>query len=71
MFGKDEKEMKESRPLEKIQLKHLVIAFLILGVGCFLSLVVFLLEMIWGGKGTCSAAGKQLRKSELVLLTID
>ena len=50
MFEKDEKEMKESRPLEKIQLKHLVIAFLILGVGCFLSLVVFLLELFFWGE---------------------
>ena len=45
MFPADEKEMKESKPLEKIQLKHLIIAFLILGVGCFVALGVFLIEM--------------------------
>ena len=50
MFRKNEKEMKESKPLEKIQLKHLIIAFIILGVGCFLALVVFFLEIIWGKK---------------------
>ena len=42
----DEKENKESKPLEKIQMKHLIIAFLILGMGCFVALKVFLLEMI-------------------------
>ena len=46
MFGPDEKEKKESKPLEKIQLKHLIIAFLILGVGCFVALIVFMIEMI-------------------------
>ena len=46
MFYKDEKEKKESKPLEKIQLKHLIIAFIILGVGCSLALIVFLIEMI-------------------------
>ena len=45
MFGPDEKEMKESKPLEKVQLKHLIIAFLILGVGWFVALVAFLIEM--------------------------
>ena len=50
MFYKDEKDMKESKPLEKIQLKHLIIAFLILGVGCFVALMVFFLEMICGKK---------------------
>ena len=50
MLHRDEKDMKESRPLEKIQLKHLIIAFLILGVGCFLALVAFLLDIILGGK---------------------
>ena len=59
MFGKDEKEIKESRPLEKIQLKHLIIAFLILGVGWFVALVVFLLEMICGKKVHVIVAGKQ------------
>ena len=49
MFEPDEKEKKESEPLEKIQMKHLIIAFLILGGGCFAALVVFLLEMISGG----------------------
>ena len=46
MFYTDEKEKKESKPLEKIQLKHLILAFIILGVGCFLALIVFLIEMI-------------------------
>ena len=46
MFDTDEKEKKESKPLEKIQLKHLILAFIILGVGCFLALIVFLIEMI-------------------------
>ena len=46
MFYMDEKENKESKPLEKIQMKHLIIAFLILGMGCFVALIVFLLEMI-------------------------
>ena len=45
MFEADEKEKKESKPLEKIQLKHLIIAFIILGVGWFVALVVFLIEM--------------------------
>ena len=45
MFWADEKEKKESEPLEKIQRKHLIIAFLILGVGWFVALVVFLIEM--------------------------
>ena len=45
MFSTDEEEKKESKPLEKVQLKHLIIAFLILGVGWFVALVVFLLEM--------------------------
>ena len=40
MFGKAKKEMEESKPLEKIQLKHLIIAFVILGVGCSLALVI-------------------------------
>ena len=52
MFPADEKEMKESKPLEKIQLKHLIIAFLILGVGCFVALGVFLIEMT-GRKMKC------------------
>ena len=46
MFYTDEKENKEFKPLEKIQMKHLIIAFLILGMGCFVALIVFLLEMI-------------------------
>ena len=50
MFRKNEKEMKESKPLEKIQLKHLIISFLILGFGFFLALVAFLVEIIWGEK---------------------
>ena len=27
-------------------MKHLIIAFLILGIGCFVALIVFVLEMI-------------------------
>jgi uncharacterized membrane protein len=50
MFETDEKEKAESKPLEKIQLKHLIIAFLILGIGCFVALIVFVLEMIGKGK---------------------
>ena len=46
MFGHDFKEKKESKPHEKVQLKHLIIAFLILGVGCFVALIVFMIEMI-------------------------
>ena len=45
-FSKDEKEKEESEPLQKIQLTHLIIAYLILGVGCFLALIVFFIEMI-------------------------
>ena len=45
MYDIDEKEKAESKPLEKIQMKHLIIAFLILGIGCFVALIVFLLEM--------------------------
>ena len=40
-----EKEKKESKPLEKVQLKHLIIAYIILGVGWFVALVAFLIEM--------------------------
>ena len=40
-----EKEKKESKPLEKVQLKHLIIPFLILGIVCFLALFVFLCEL--------------------------
>ena len=50
MFYKAKKEMEESKPLEKIQLKHLIIAFVILGVGCSLALVIFVWEIIWGEK---------------------
>ena len=45
MFVEFEKEKKESKPLEKVQIKHLIIAFLILGVGWFVALAVFLIEM--------------------------
>ena len=46
MFYPAEKDIKkEVEPLEKIQLEHLIIAYLILGVGCFVSLIVFLFEM--------------------------
>ena len=53
MFDTENKNIKLGRmldrrmkPLEKIKLKHLTIAFTILGVGCFFALVVFLFEMI-------------------------
>ena len=51
MFEADSKEMPESEPLEKIKLKHLIIPFLILGAGCSVALIVFLLEMMCGKKG--------------------
>ena len=51
MFYAYPKEKPESQTLEKIQLKHLILAFLILGVGCFVASLVFLLEMIYGEKG--------------------
>jgi hypothetical protein len=44
MYTTDEKEKAESKPLEKIQMKHLILAFLILGIGCCVALIVFLLE---------------------------
>ena len=44
------KENKEPGPLEKIHLKHLIIPFIILGVGCFVALFVFLFEMYYGKK---------------------
>ena len=50
MFNTDYKEKKESTPLEKVQLKHLIIAFVILGVGCLVALFVFLIEMSCGTK---------------------
>ena len=46
MFYTPQKKKEESKALEKIQLKHLIIPFLILGVGCFIALIIFLLEMI-------------------------
>ena len=46
MFDTPQKKNEESKALEKIQLKHLIIPFLILGVGCFIALIIFLLEMI-------------------------
>ena len=51
MFYAYDKEKPEYKPLEKIQLKHLILAFIILGVGCFVALAVFLGEMIFGKKG--------------------
>ena len=48
MQGK--KTEQESKPLDKIKLKHLIIGFFILGAGCFVAFVVFLLEMIGGKK---------------------
>ena len=56
IFGKDYKEQKVSKPLEKIQLKHLIIAFLILGVGCVVALLVFMIEM---NRGTKVQEGEQ------------
>ena len=50
MFYTYEIDKKESEPLEKIQLKHLIIPFFSLGVGCFVALVVFLFEMYCGKK---------------------
>ena len=49
MFDTFENVNRESEPLEKIQLKHLIVAFLILGVGCFVALIVFMIERFWGG----------------------
>ena len=50
MFGQDFREKTESKPLEKVQMKHLIIAFLIFGVGCLVALFVFLIEMSCGTK---------------------
>ena len=50
MFKTGQKEKKESEPLDKIQLKHLIIAFLILGVGCLIALIVFMIEIFCGKK---------------------
>ena len=48
MFDTHAKEIKESKPLEKIQLKHLIIPFFILVVGWCVALGVFMLEKILG-----------------------
>ena len=45
-------KMKESKHLEKIQLKHLIIPFFILGAGWFLVLSVFMFEKIFGERFT-------------------
>ena len=50
MYGFLKHEKKGSKPLEKVQLKHLIIAFLILGVGCSVALLVFMCEMNCGTK---------------------
>ena len=50
MFGQDFREKTESKPLEKVQMKHLIIAFLIFGVGCLVALFVFIFEMFCGKK---------------------
>ena len=63
MFSADQKEKKESEPLEKVQLKHLIIAFIILGAGCFVALIVFLLEMIIG-RGKKVQEAQQGRETE-------
>ena len=64
MFGTDIEEKKESKPLEKVQLKHLIIAFLILGVGCFLAFLVFLIEMISGKKVKEAQQGGDIDQKE-------
>ena len=51
MFGEWSKDKPESEPLEKIKLKHLILPFLILGAGCSVALLVFLLEIFCGTKG--------------------
>ena len=61
MFKTGQKEKKESEPLDKIQLKHLIIAFLILGVGWFVALIVFLCEIKGKKKGAKSKAGQPKR----------
>ena len=50
MFGEWSKYKPESEPLDKINLEHSIIPFLILGAGCFVALIVFLLEIIFGEK---------------------
>ena len=50
MFYTDKIENKESKALEKIQMIHLIIAYLILGVGWLVAMVVFMLEMYLGKK---------------------
>ena len=50
IFVKNAKENQENPALEKIQLKHLIIAFTIIGSGCLVALVVLLLEICWGRK---------------------
>ena len=50
MFKTGQIGKKESEPLEKIQLKHLINAFLILGVGCLIAMLVFMIEIFCGKK---------------------
>ena len=50
MFYTDKIENKESKALEKIQMIHLIIAYLILGVGWLVAMLVFMLEMYLGKK---------------------
>ena len=52
----------ESKPLEKIQLKHLIIAFLILCVGCFVAFIVFIVELKGNKSMHKTAKGQQQRK---------
>ena len=56
MFGYEENETKETKPLEKVQLKHLIIAFIILGVGCLVASFIFLIEIFCGKKGQQSSS---------------
>ena len=62
MFKAIEIEKKESKPLDKVQLKHLIIAFLILGVGCFFAFLVFLLEMVSKKKVQEAQQGSDIEK---------
>ena len=53
----------KSKSLQKTELKHLIIAFIILGAGCFVGLIVFLLEMIIG-RGKKVQEAQQGRETE-------
>ena len=51
MFYGGQTVPEDPEPLEKIHLNHLILPFIILGVGCSVALVVFVLEIIWKRKG--------------------